>query len=563
MLGVRVLGELAIELDGREIEPPTSRRARSLLGLLVVDRRVHLRSQLAARFWPDVLDESARTSLRGALSTLRKALGPGGDQLVVAVRDGIALGGERLVWTDYAEFDSLIGAGRLDEALALRRGELLEGLDDDWVLQARDEHRDRIAGVLARLARGAEERGELREAIALTRREVALDPLAEEPQRELIRRLGAGGDRPAAMQAYRRLQKRLRSDLGIAPSARTRELVESLRATSSRDAAALRADAAGAAGGAAAAPQQRPSGTVTLLFTDEVSSTETLLSLGDDEAQRRRHVHFRLLREVAAAHRGQEVKSLGDGLMVAFASAVDAVACAIGIQQAVAHQAESEGRPMTVRVGLNVGEPIVDEGDYFGTPVVLAKRLCDAADGGQILAADVVRTLVGTRGGFEFRRLDPIAVKGMSESISVCDVRWEGTAEQRVPLPPPLSGTTTGAFVGRTHTLEALARHAAAAAAGERRVVLISGEPGIGKTRLVAESCRAAHARGAAVLAGRCHDEMVIPFEPFGEALRDYVASCPPAELTGQSERGRTAAHPRYVSTGRARPGRPARRRTC
>ena len=74
---------------------------------------------------------------------------------------------------------------------------------------------------------------------------------------------------------------------------------------------------------------------MTLLFTDLVGSTELLGKLGDDEAERLRRVHFGLLREVAAAHGGEEVKNLGDGLMVAFASAVNAVGCAIGIQQAV------------------------------------------------------------------------------------------------------------------------------------------------------------------------------------------------------------------------------------
>jgi hypothetical protein len=74
MVRVRVLGELALEVDGNAVELPASRRARSLLGLLAVERRGHARSQVAARFWPEVLDESARTSLRSALSALRKAL---------------------------------------------------------------------------------------------------------------------------------------------------------------------------------------------------------------------------------------------------------------------------------------------------------------------------------------------------------------------------------------------------------------------------------------------------------------------------------------------------------
>ena len=107
----------------------------------------------------------------------------------------------------------------------------------------------------------------------MTRRKVALDPLAEGPQRELIRRLAVAGDRSGALAAYKRLQDRLRSELGIVPSARTRELVETVKGDESP----------GAEPAAAAQPASpaRPTGTVTLLFTDQVSSTETLQRLGD------------------------------------------------------------------------------------------------------------------------------------------------------------------------------------------------------------------------------------------------------------------------------------------
>src|SRR3954452_8054347 len=117
MLRVRVLGELALELDGRVLEPPASRRARSLLGLLAVDHRAHQRSQLAARFWPDVLDESARTSLRSALSSLRRSLGPDADRYLLAGRDSVALAGPDEVATDLAEFEALLAGGRALEAL--------------------------------------------------------------------------------------------------------------------------------------------------------------------------------------------------------------------------------------------------------------------------------------------------------------------------------------------------------------------------------------------------------------------------------------------------------------
>ncbi|HLB20502.1 MAG TPA: AAA family ATPase, partial [Solirubrobacteraceae bacterium] len=233
-------------------------------------------------------------------------------------------------------------------------------------------------------------------------------------------------------------------------------------------------------------------------------------------------------------HRGEEVKNLGDGLMVAFVSAVDAIACAITIQQAV-HRARASGElAFAIRIGLNVGEPIRDEGDYFGTPVVIAKRLCDAGAPGQILASELVRALVGTRGGFAYRTLEAAALKGVAEPVPACEVIWEPSTEQRIPLPPLLASADRGTLVGRSDETAAL--EAAWAAVRERglRVVALAGEPGIGKTRLAREFARAAHERGATVLAGSCHEETVVPYQPFVEALGHYVACCPPAELAVQ-----------------------------
>jgi class 3 adenylate cyclase len=521
MLRVRVLGDLEIELDESALEPPASRRARALLGWLVVERRMHPRSGLAARFWPDVLDESARTSLRSALSALRKSLGPDSGRYLIAGRDDVGLAGEAEVWTDVAEFDRCIEEGRLQDALALCRGELLAGLEDDWVYERRDDHRDRVAEVLARLAARAEGQGDMRAAIEQTRRQVALDPLAEEPQRDLMRRMAAAGDRPGALRAYERLSRRLRDDLHIAPSQATREL-----------AAALRQGGEAASGEIRAATAEHSAAVVTLLFTDQVGSTALLDKVGDDESERLRRMHFGLLRDVAAAHEGQEVKNLGDGLMVAFPSAVNAVGCAIGIQQAVhRHSARHPDDRLLVRVGLNVGEPILHEGDYFGTPVVVAKRLCDAADGGQILASALVRGLVGSRGGFGFRSLGPLALKGISERIEAWEVEWEPAEERRVTLPAPLVVSDAAPLVGRDAQLDKLRDRWQETREGARRVAVLVGEPGIGKTRLAAEFCRRAHSEGALVLLGRCYEVSPVTYQPFVEALRHYVSGGPLDEI--------------------------------
>ncbi|MCW3057078.1 MAG: hypothetical protein JWO21_1047 [Solirubrobacterales bacterium] len=166
-------------------------------------------------------------------------------------------------------------------------------------------------------------------------------------------------------------------------------------------------------------------GTVTLLFTDLVGSTELMEQLGDDAGDRLRREHFAMLRESAREHSGQEVKSLGDGLMVAFPSAVSAVNCAITMQQRIVVQNDAtKGQAMRLRIGLNAGEVVSAEKDYFGTPVVVAKRLCDRADAGQTLLSDVVRVLVGRRGDYRFNSLGELRLKGIGDPVMAFELDW-------------------------------------------------------------------------------------------------------------------------------------------
>ncbi|MEX1254671.1 MAG: adenylate/guanylate cyclase domain-containing protein [Dehalococcoidia bacterium] len=181
-----------------------------------------------------------------------------------------------------------------------------------------------------------------------------------------------------------------------------------------------------------------PSSIVVLLFTDLVGSTELLEALGEDAGEQLRRTHFSMLRDVVNARGGQEVKSLGDGLMVVFTSAVDALGCAVAMQQAVQGHDQLRSR---VRVGLHVGEPIQDEDDYFGMPVVTATRLCSSAQGGQILASDLVRRLVGSRGQYTFRDLGALQLKGIAEPLAACEVAWEPEVAA-----PPSRPTAVRAF---------------------------------------------------------------------------------------------------------------------
>ena len=195
VLRVRLAGGLRLESDGREIVPPRSRRARALLAYVAAHPGPHARAQLAARFWPDVLDESARTSLRAALTELRGALGDEAEHLV-ATRAAIELDAE--VAVDVRAFTSLLAAGRLEEGLVACEGELLAGMDDDWVHDLRRERAGQAALALDELAARAEERGDLDAARRLARDAAARDALLEAPRRRLERLAAAETDRVVA-----------------------------------------------------------------------------------------------------------------------------------------------------------------------------------------------------------------------------------------------------------------------------------------------------------------------------------------------------------------------------
>src|SRR5713226_2264985 len=150
-------------------------------------------------------------------------------------------------------------------------------------------------------------------------------------------------------------------------------------------------------------------GTVTLLFTDLVNSTELLKRMGDEEAQRIFRAHHKLLSDAVVAHGGHEVKWLGDTLMVAFPSAADAVRCAIAIQQSARRPAA--GVRLGIRAGLRVGEALREEAEYFGTAVVVARRLCETASAGQILASSMVSGLLAGRQSFTFEDRGTIELK--------------------------------------------------------------------------------------------------------------------------------------------------------
>ena len=158
----------------------------------------------------------------------------------------------------------------------------------------------------------------------------------------------------------------------------------------------------------------------TVLFTDLVGHTEMMSRLGDERGRDVLREHERITREVLKANGGTEVKTMGDGFMASFGSVTKAVECAIALQRAFA---EREGEPLYVRVGLNAGEPIEEDGDLFGATVILASRIAAKAEGGEILVADTVRGLCSGK-GFLFADRGEFVAKGFEEPVRMYEVRW-------------------------------------------------------------------------------------------------------------------------------------------
>lgn len=225
MLRVRLLGELALESDARAVAIPPAPATRGLLGWLALHPGPHDRADLAARLWPQLPDDEAAESLRAAVDELAEVLGSDG---LATTQSDVTLGAGAQPWVDAREFAEQADAGELGAAAEVARGELLAGLEAEWIEQARDAHRARLLGVFEALTARAEEMGDLEAAARWTQEQAALDPLSEERHRALITRLAAVGDRAGAMAAYEGLRERLRSDLRIKPSAETQALIERL-----------------------------------------------------------------------------------------------------------------------------------------------------------------------------------------------------------------------------------------------------------------------------------------------------------------------------------------------
>lgn len=277
-----------------------------------------------------------------------------------------------------------------------------------------------------------------------------------------------------------------------------------------------------------------PTGAVTFLFTDIEGSTP-LFQQHPQAMPAALARHHALLHEAIAAARGQVFQIIGDAFCAAFAQAAEALAAAMAGQRALLAEPWGETGPLKVRMGLHTGPAEVVDGEYqSGLTLIRAQRFMAAGHGGQILLSPA--TSAGLDGalpaGVVLRDLGALRLRGLAQAEHIYQV----IAPELPDTFPPLRGSTEtettdlfgqlvqGRLVGRSAELEQLQRQWRLTQQGRGHLALLSGEPGVGKTRLAQEVIAVAQSAGAVILRGGCYEyEAATPYLPFVEAFRDWV----------------------------------------
>ncbi len=243
-LKVRCLGGFEVWNEGRRVTGFESYRARAVLAYLACQReRPFSRDHLAGLLWPDRDDQSARRNLRQVLYNIRATIGPDADtETVVSVDGGLQLSPDLDCWVDVEEFRRAYrqGAGEgnvnvqaLAEATGLYRGDFLadfpvgESPDFEfWLLAEQEALREQVVHALRLLIESYLSRGEFRIGLQFAHRLVAIEPLSEHANRQLIRLYALAGRRSRAIATYEQLRQRLQAELGVEPLKETTDLYQ-------------------------------------------------------------------------------------------------------------------------------------------------------------------------------------------------------------------------------------------------------------------------------------------------------------------------------------------------
>ncbi len=263
---------------------------------------------------------------------------------------------------------------------------------------------------------------------------------------------------------------------------------------------------------------------ISVLITDMEGSTAFTDARGDEAAIELIRDHERIVRSVIRAYDAREIKSMGDGFMIAFTSPSIGIACALDILGSLrAHNDAHPDRPLNVRMGMNTGPAIEEGGDLYGTTVNAASRIAAKARSGQLLVPDAVCEVA--TGDWTFVDRGLFWLKGLKQQWRL----YEATREPVAVYRPAISEGRTP-FVDRESERARVRLHLDGALEGRGGVVILAGDPGSGKSRLADEMGAEAQGRGMQYLAGRCYEmSQSQPYTPLVEVLEAAERRLEPA----------------------------------
>ncbi len=174
-----------------------------------------------------------------------------------------------------------------------------------------------------------------------------------------------------------------------------------------------------------------------IMFTDIVGYT-ALSQRNERLALQLLQSHRSLMRPVFARHKGREIKTIGDAFLIQFESALEAVECAVEMQEVIHNQPDSPSERLEMKVGIHVGDVVQSESDVHGDAVNIASRIEPLASGGEICISEQVYDQVRNKVPFKLVKLDPHELKNVAVPIDVYRVElpWEGSLMSSKPLLP-------------------------------------------------------------------------------------------------------------------------------
>ena len=561
-----ILGALEVEDDAGAVGVRGKRRRALLCRLLVNANQPVALDRLAHDIWLGTPPPGAASTLASHVSLLRKALGPGRldhlpggyclavgvDELDAAQFEEELLAGQR----SFRQAHPQRAADHLARALGCWRGPALADVADaEWAGGEIARLEELRLGAEETLLRARLDLGQHHEIAAAAKAAVDQQPLREERWASYMLALYRSGRQAEALRAFQRLRTLLDEQLGVEPTPDLADLEQAIVLqspelrwtppvpdqppttvlTTHQDTILTTLVLARVA--TEATRESSPGGTATSApagLADPASPAEPSDRSDLPPGGGRNHDPVAVLAELAVRHGGviDTTVRADRSVLAVFDRPGAALDAASAMQRAAAFDATRGAGTALPHIGVAVGVVSVLDGAHSGAALDEVAGLCAVAEPGDVLVGEPVRVVLGRGGHLPLTERGTFNFSWLDEPLTAYALDWQSHhwGSANVPLVDELLDPDA-TFVGRRHERDQLDRLFQTASQGRRQLVLIGGEPGIGKSALAAAVARRVEASGGTVLYGHCLEGTGAPYQPFVEALEHWVSHAPEALL--------------------------------